>query len=132
MDKDKIIDYVMNSPANTNKAVLEGMLDGVDGGGSNVIVITANIIQNGDSYSIDSVSHTYDEMTTLLNSGKTLCADCAVHVGAYPPFHYMLWFFSDAYNAVAYKGISTVEGLSELRLTIPKNGESTFTVKNIS
>jgi len=33
MDKDKIIDYVMNSPQNTNRAVLEGMLEGISGGG---------------------------------------------------------------------------------------------------
>ena len=31
MGKEQVIDYVMNSPANTNKAVLEGMLDGMDG-----------------------------------------------------------------------------------------------------
>ena len=31
MGKEQVIDYVMNSPANTNKAVLEGMLDGVGG-----------------------------------------------------------------------------------------------------
>lgn len=31
MGKEQIIDYVMNSPANTNKAVLEGMLDGMGG-----------------------------------------------------------------------------------------------------
>ena len=33
MDKDKVIDYVMNSPANTNRAVLEGMLDDSGSGG---------------------------------------------------------------------------------------------------
>lgn len=31
MDKDKIIDYVMNTPGNTNKMVLEGMLGDTDG-----------------------------------------------------------------------------------------------------
>ena len=31
MGKKQVIDYVMNSPANTNKAVLEGMLDGMGG-----------------------------------------------------------------------------------------------------
>lgn len=32
MDKDKVIDYVMNTPHNTNRQVLEGMLDGADSG----------------------------------------------------------------------------------------------------
>ena len=31
MDKQQIIDYVMNSPANTNKMVLSDMLDSMDG-----------------------------------------------------------------------------------------------------
>ena len=31
MSKEQVIDYVMNSPANTNKAVLEGMLDEMGG-----------------------------------------------------------------------------------------------------
>lgn len=42
MDKDKVIDYVMNSPANTNRAVLEGMLDGIaqGGGGAEPLIVT--------------------------------------------------------------------------------------------
>ena len=39
MGKKQVIDYVMNSPANTNKAVLEGMLDGM--GGADVPAPTA-------------------------------------------------------------------------------------------
>lgn len=31
MDKQEILDYVMNTPGNTNRAVLSSMLDGVDG-----------------------------------------------------------------------------------------------------
>lgn len=34
MDKDKILDYVMTSPANTNRAVLGDMLDSFEGGSS--------------------------------------------------------------------------------------------------
>lgn len=32
MDKDKVIDYVMSTPHNANRQVLEGMLDGASGG----------------------------------------------------------------------------------------------------
>jgi hypothetical protein len=35
MDKEKVLDYVMNSPGNSNRAVLSGMLD-ESGGGDNV------------------------------------------------------------------------------------------------
>ena len=31
--KDEIISYVMNTPANTNEAVLRSLLDGLGGGG---------------------------------------------------------------------------------------------------
>lgn len=45
MDKDKILDYVMNSPANTNKAVLSSMLDELDGGSTEVsrIIISDSV-----------------------------------------------------------------------------------------
>ena len=32
MDKNQILDYVMDSPGNTNRAVLSGMLDSIGGG----------------------------------------------------------------------------------------------------
>ena len=42
MDKDKILDYVMNTPGNSNRAVLSGMLDefGSGGGGSGPLIVT--------------------------------------------------------------------------------------------
>lgn len=40
MDKEKILDYVMNSPQNTNRAVLSSMLDSMGGGGSSTKTIT--------------------------------------------------------------------------------------------
>lgn len=39
MSKEQVINYVMNSPANTNKAVLEGMLDGIGGGGTSEVAV---------------------------------------------------------------------------------------------
>lgn len=41
MDKETIIDYVTKTPANTNKAVLSGMLDGIaQGGGAEPLIVT--------------------------------------------------------------------------------------------
>ena len=37
MDKNKVINYVMNSPYNTNKAVLEGLLDDVNGSSETIL-----------------------------------------------------------------------------------------------
>ena len=39
MDKDTILDYVTETPGNTNRAVLSGMLDSMSGGGSSSSVI---------------------------------------------------------------------------------------------
>ena len=46
MNKEQILDYVMNSPANTNKAVLSDMLDGI-GGNSDFSVATVTFNVNG-------------------------------------------------------------------------------------
>lgn len=47
MDKNKIIDYVMNTPHNANRQVLEGMLNAEGGGSSDFSTATVTII-NGD------------------------------------------------------------------------------------
>lgn len=46
MDKEKILDYVMNSPGNSNRAVLSGMLDESGGGNPNRIEIYEGTIAN--------------------------------------------------------------------------------------
>lgn len=54
MEKQQIIDYVMNSPANTNPNVLGTMLDGIGGGGVEMTTVFEDDItltyDNSDSY----------------------------------------------------------------------------------
>ena len=49
MDKEKVLDYVMNSPGNSNRAVLSGMLD--ESGGGNSDFSTATITLENGSFS---------------------------------------------------------------------------------
>ena len=58
MDKQQIIDYVMNNPANTNPNVLGTMLDGVDGGAiSAKNPVKATLLFDEDVVSTDSYIH---------------------------------------------------------------------------
>ena len=46
MDKEKVLDYVMNSPGNSNRAVLSGMLDESGGGNPNRVETYEGTVAN--------------------------------------------------------------------------------------
>lgn len=57
MTKDEIIDYVLNSPENTNPNVLKGMLDQLDSGGGNEDFSIAEVqVQIDSSANVKSYS----------------------------------------------------------------------------
>lgn len=71
MDKEKVLDYVMNSPGNSNRAVLSGMLDESGGGEDKIVYIDFEM----DTIGFDTVyysSLTIGEMITLLENNKIL------------------------------------------------------------
>lgn len=71
MDKDKILDYVMNSPENTNRAVLSSMLDSMSsGGGNDESIFIIKGLYSGNT--ISNPSKTFEEMLEAYNSGKLL------------------------------------------------------------
>lgn len=81
MDKNDILDYVMNTPGNTNRAVLNSMLNNASGGSGSggdsdfIIHAEASINAVGPSniqFVIDSIDKTFDEVNDAYNSGKTL------------------------------------------------------------
>ena len=73
MTKENIIDYVMNSPQNTNKAVLRSMLNdiGGDSGDSQFALVEANIVADPSDPGIGSDT-TYSELVELNNAGKII------------------------------------------------------------
>ena len=81
MDKDTILDYVTETPGNTNRAVLGSMLDSMDGGGSgsNVVVITFNATGSNDNYTITSASHSVDEVKALVSTNANIYAKLSTY-----------------------------------------------------
>lgn len=65
MDKDKILDYVMNSPANTNPNVLKTMLNSGGSGGGTIMVITS------DDGTVETLDKTVDEIIQMLSNGSS-------------------------------------------------------------
>ena len=68
MSKEDVINYVMNSPANTNRAVLSGMLDSIAnaGGGTEFLVVNVSI----HSETMEEGGETATELT--FTADKTL------------------------------------------------------------
>ena len=81
MDKDTILDYVTETPGNTNRAVLGSMLDSIEGGGSggNVVVVTFNATGSNDNYTITSASHSVDEVKTLVSTDANIYAKLSIY-----------------------------------------------------
>lgn len=75
MDNDKILDYVMNSPANTNPNVLKTMLEsGGSGGGSgggSALIVEATYDSTNDCFTLQS---TWQEILDAFKAGT-----CQVH-----------------------------------------------------
>lgn len=68
MDKNDILDYVMNTPGNTNRAVLSGMLDSMSGsGGDEMLVVSITVTPAGAT-----LDKTYIEIDEAYKSGKMI------------------------------------------------------------
>ena len=70
MDKDKILDYVRKTPANTNPNVLKTMLEGGSGGGI-ALIVEATYDSENDCYTLQS---TWQEISDAFKVGT-----CLVH-----------------------------------------------------
>ena len=61
MTKKEILDYVSETPYNTNRAVLSGMLDSISEGGDTITTQAISITENGTTTAPDGVA--YNEIT---------------------------------------------------------------------
>jgi len=69
MSKEDIINYVMTTPGNPNRAVLSGMLDSIaDAGGGNDFIVNFTT-NDGMNYTADK---TYTEISDALVGGKNV------------------------------------------------------------
>lgn len=108
---------------------LNHMEDGIADAGGDVVVVHASISQNNGVYTVNSVSHTYDEIMALVDEGKTVCANCGIASG-YGTMYYVLWYSSNAYEQALFGGVFALSGSKWASLTIPKNGDPAFEVAN--
>lgn len=78
MTEEEIIDYVMNTPGNSNPAVLGGMLSQYGGSGSGeVFWVTYTYDEDASSESGEDVytcDHTFQEIQEAINSNKNVIA----------------------------------------------------------
>ena len=89
MNKQDIIDYIMDSPENTNPAILNQMIDEVSGGGSNNIFII-KITKNDNDKQVSN--KTWAEIIDALNQEKIV---------------YYIYDWNDEYNDVDYGFINS-------------------------
>ena len=74
MDKNQILDYVMNSPGNTNRAVLSGMLDSITGNEVARFDVNVTMDYQTDHYEVTGWDKTFEEIFEAYNSGKIIVA----------------------------------------------------------
>ena len=67
MDKNTILNYVTETPGNTNRAVLGSMLDSISNDGSTPLIVNINI--NSEGYVLDK---TFGEIRTAYEAGRVV------------------------------------------------------------
>lgn len=73
MDTEKVIDYVMSTPHNTNRAVLKSMLDGASGGSDGMGTDSIFLINVVDSSEVPLIfDRTEEEIIEAINSNKNV------------------------------------------------------------
>ena len=76
MSKEQVMDYVMNSPANTNPNVLSGMLDSIaDAGGGGTLLFVVNGTPNIADLTV-TTDKTYEEIRAAYDSGALVIMKC--------------------------------------------------------
>ena len=106
MDKNDILNYVTETPGNTNRAVLSGMLDSMSGGGeSEMFMVTITPDSHIGSVTSGTMDKTYDEIVEANESGKFIFAFIRIGNGGGPDAR-MIPLAYDGYSA--FRGSSTV------------------------
>lgn len=72
MTKNDVMDYVMNSPGNTNRAVLSSMLDSIGGGGTGNLLLH-EVTETIEDEEVTRLDHTWQEIYDAAMSGAYVC-----------------------------------------------------------
>ena len=71
MDNQQIIDYILNTPQNTNPAILNQMLNELRNGNNNIEVL--NLVPYNLDLNQRKIDKTFGEIKTLYESNKFIC-----------------------------------------------------------
>ena len=99
MDKDTILDYVTETPHNTNRAVLNSMLNQLGGGGGGAYVF----VPTGSPMVLDK---TFAEIKAMLESGVVLYALEIEGSGVYSPLNIFTYDEDNSIYSMAFGSAS--------------------------
>lgn len=83
MSKEDVIDYVMTTPGNPNRAVLSGMLDSIaESGGSTVEVVKIAAVQDAQTQAVtvNACDTTFADLAAKMSDGKYIIARLSLDV----------------------------------------------------
>lgn len=110
MGNKEVIDYVMNSPGNTNKAVLKGLLGDIAGDGSGGDVLTVTVDEGVADKTWQEI---YDAMPNVVmftpvnpdfqysSNTKELVVNISVLTNNGVPYEYDITTYQNGYSCVA-------------------------------
>ena len=122
MDKETILNYVTETPGNTNRAVLGSMLDSIDSGGDEMLVV--GLIAQTGSYDF-TTDKTYDEIAESIYNGNYNIVLAGLNNVAGGKVHHLRvvnYGGYEKYGGISNIGFSCLEGSSSYALhMIPTN-----------
>ena len=121
MDKEYIVDYVTRSPENTNKAVLRGMLDSIDGGEGGLPYVVIPVHSNEQGYYV--LEKTWQEIYDIVSSG-TMAVTCMTNEITSPVTQQTAIF--NFVSKVEYLDATPQEGPVEWTVQVGNYGSNQF------
>lgn len=119
MDKNDIIEYVMHTPHNTNRAVLGSMLDSMGSGGDEMLVVGLTAQTGNYDFTTDK---TYDEIAESIYNGNYNIVLAGLNNIAGGKVHYL--------TEVNYGGYEKYGGISNIEFSC-LNGSSNYMLRMI-
>lgn len=136
MDKNDIIEYVMNTPHNTNRAVLSGMLNQLtEGGGSSDFSTATVTITNSSGNAFQGAGSSFDDVGNIAYGDFYLEGDSVINLILYKGSSRISLFTSIYKNTVALSGdVEGVEGITDTNkyTAFIVTGDCTITISDES
>ena len=126
MEKQEVIDYVMNTPMNTNPRILGQMLDELGGGSSEPVVIMFREVDDPGSTPVYTCDTTFEETLALVEKGCVNALSIPVSENVVKTA-YTVGYFSDNFiDFVSMPNKSSSTDISVHQLTYNANGTIEF------